>query len=620
MSLSAANRFISTKPFLFFSLIMVLKSYLAYLVIFDAGLSSLWRPLLNELPFVWVIFCLIEWFAAKRKIVIYMIVNLLLTGLMFAVIMYFQYYGVIATYHALNQANQVTAVSNSVFSLLHPYFLLIFTDIILLAVLMLRSRNRMLWSKLSSQKTRKSVLSTVFIVSIVICMMNVLPNRASMNEIKKASEMGILNYEAYTILDQEKPELVDKKLITQETINDLKSIQEPASPVMTGAAKGKNVIILQMESLQSFLIGLKLNGKEITPNLNKLAASNFYFPHFFQNVGQGNTSDAEFVVNTSFYIPPVGAATTQYVDRELPSMPRTFAANGYDTATFHTNIVEFWNRAEMYKALGFNRYYDEKFFGDEDRVFFSASDEVLYRKTSEELKKMNETGKPFYTHIISETAHHPFTIPESKYKMTLPDKYEGTLVGDYIRAQNYADYALGQFIQNLKDNGVWDDSLLLLYGDHQGLPIFSLDSGEKELMAEIYGHEYSYGNMINIPLIIASPGITYPAEFTQLGGQIDIFPTVANLTGISLKDHLHFGQDLLNQSDNLIPERYYLPSGSIVGGKTLFIPGNEYEDGTAYSLFDGSLQNEGLTKEQYDNALKLLHYSDSYVRQLPEHK
>src|SRR5690606_19350781 len=99
--------------------------------------------------------------------------------------------------------------------------------------------------------------------------------------------------------------------------------------------------------------------------------------------GQGNTSDAEFVVNTSYYIPPRGAAAQVYAGKSLPSLPKLLQAQGYDTATFHTNVVEFWNRGEMYKALGFNRYYDQEFFGEEDTIFFGASDEVLYRMTAE---------------------------------------------------------------------------------------------------------------------------------------------------------------------------------------------------------------------------------------------
>src|SRR5690606_36767312 len=111
------------------------------------------------------------------------------------------------------------------------------------------------------------------------------------------------------------------------------------------------------------------------------------------------------------------------------------------------------------------------------------------------------------------------------------------------------------------------DGLIVVYGDHLGLPIYSLVKEELALMSEMYGHEYGYTDMINIPLMILSEGATYPATFKQLGGQVDVLPTVANLLGMPLDDQIHYGQDLLNQSYNLLPQRYYLPSGSLVTGR-----------------------------------------------------
>lgn len=579
-----------------------------------------WTTLLKEVPFALIVFCLIEWFATKRKLVYYLSANLLMTAILFAVLMYYKYYGVIVTYSALNQVNQVTAVSNSVFSLMDPYYLLVFIDIVVMGYYLIRRQKGQYWKAASQKRVSRRVLATLFGVSLTLCLFNILPNRASMNEIVKAEQMGILNYEAYTILSNKKQELVNPSEITQAKINEIKQIEKPASPKLWNAASGKNLIIIQMESFQNFLINLKIDGHEITPNMNKLANESYYFNNFYQGVGQGNTSDAEFVVNTSYYIPPNGAATQVYPKKELPSLPRLMQQHGYDTATFHTNVVEFWNRSELYKALGFNRYYDKSFFGDEDSVFFAASDEVLYAKTAAELEKMDQGDKPFYAQVISMTAHHPFTIPERKYKMELPKRYEGTFVGDYIRAQNYADYALGLFIDDLKQRGIWDNSAIVLYGDHLGLPIYSLDRDDKELMQEIYGREYGSADMIHIPLIITASGITKPEVLNQLGGQVDILPTVANLLGFPLDDQIHFGQDILNNTSvNLLPQRYYLPTGSFVSSDELFLSGSGYEDGTHLPLSGASTVSLD-SADDFNRALELLKLSDSYVSQLPNWK
>ncbi|MCH1639794.1 LTA synthase family protein [Paenibacillus timonensis] len=612
-------RLANIKPFVFFSVIMILKIYLVWTAIFD-GVPA-WGPLLKEIPFIWVLFCLIEWFSSKRKIGLYLTVNLIVTAIFFAAVMYHKYYGVIVNYTALQQVNQVAAVKNSVFSLLAPYYLLIFLDIVVIGFWLFRKkRAEKLKAFFNLKKASTGVIAGIFGFSLLLCIFNIWPNRASMNEIKQAEQMGILNYETYTIFSStKKEELVDKNQISQAKIDKLKGITAPSDPKYFGAAKGKNLIIIQMESFQNFLIDLKIDGQEVTPNMNKLVKENTYFNHFYQMVGQGNTSDAEFVVNTSFYIPYNEAATQNYPDKELPSLPKLMRDQGYDTATFHTNVVDFWNRGELYKAIGFNRYYDQKWFGTEDTVFFGPSDEVLYKKTAEELDRMQQTGQPFYTQVISMTAHHPFTTPHEKDKIQLPERYQDNMVGDYLRAQSYADYALGQFIQDLKQRGIWDNSVVMIYGDHLGLPMYSLDKHGLELMKEIYGRDYSYIDMINIPLLIHAPGVNTPAVMNNVGGQVDILPTVANLLGVNLDNHIHFGEDILNQTSyNLLPQRYYLPSGSFLNDQALFIPGVWYNDGTKYPLAKDGVKQALTTESEYNRALELLRLSDSYVQQLPD--
>lgn len=606
-----------SKPFIFFTLLMIIKIYLATFVIFDG--SSLWLPLVTGIPSVWVLFCLIEWLAPRRKLGVYVAVNLLLTTIFFAVIMYYKYFGVIVTYHALKQVNQVTEVRGSVFSLLHPYFLFIYTDVVI-ALLFFMNRRFRKWGRSLAVRESNVLISAIFFVSLVGSVLNVWVHRDSINELKQAENMGILNYEAYAVFASFNKDIEDQSKITTDSVSKLKGLEETATPMYWGQAKGKNVIVLQLEATQNFLMNLKVDGQEVTPVINQLAKEHFYFPHFYQQVGQGNTSDAEFVVNTSFYIPQHGAAAQDYGDLALPSMPKVLGQHGYHSATFHTNDVQFWNRKELYKALGFDQYYDAEFFGKDDMVFFGASDEVLYDKTADELKRMSNSGKPFYSQIISMSSHHPFNLPERKIRFQLPERYKDTLVGDYIQAQNYTDYTIGLFIEKLKKNGLWDQSILLIYGDHLGLPLYSLVEHEQDLMEEIYGRPYHFPEMLNIPLLLIAPGITHGTIQPQTGGQVDLFPTIANLLGISLKDHIHFGQDILNEKSNLLPQRYYLPSGSFVNDKGIFVPGNEYEDGTTYPQDGISPSETDSTIEEYTRALELLQLSDSYVSSLPEHE
>jgi phosphoglycerol transferase MdoB-like AlkP superfamily enzyme len=592
----------------------------AWFVVFSDGPN--WSMLLTEIPFFFIVFGLIEWMASKRKFLYYMIANLLISVIYFAVLMYYKYYGVIATYHALQQADKVTKVGESTYSLLDPYYLFIFVDIVVFMFFMFRPKYIAAWKERGmNRRMNRTALLGIISVSLAICVFNVWPNHASMNENKKAESMGILNYEVYTIFadSTEKQEMIDSKEITQQAVDATKGITEPVSPKYWAAAQGKNLIVVQMESFQNFLLGLSIDGQEVTPNLNKLIASEHYFNNFYTNAGQGTTSDAEFVVNTSLYVPHHEVATSSnYMTKELPSLPKLMKANGYNTATFHTNSVEFWNRKTLYKVLGFDKYYDQSFYGDDDHIAFGSSDEVLFAKTVPELSKMDAEDNPFYAMVISMSAHHPYKMPESKYKMTLPKRYEGTLVGNYILAQNYADYAMGQFLDELKSSGLWEDSVIVFYGDHQGVSLYSLDGNEKSLMEEMVGHKYGYTDMFNVPFIVHAPGLDQPTVYTQTGGQIDILPTVANLLGIFMKDQLHFGEDLMNQQTNLLPVRHFLPTGSFINDTSLYLTGVDYDDGNNYNLIDGSETEGGSTKEQFDAVQRLLNMSNSYILQRPD--
>ncbi|MEC0242647.1 LTA synthase family protein [Paenibacillus dokdonensis] len=614
------KRFINKNgPILLFSFVLLLKSAVAWFVVFNDGPS--WSIVFTEIPFFIIVFSLIEWFATKRKILYYMISNLFITLIYFAVLMYYKYYGVIATYHALQQADKVTKVGESTYSLITPYYLFVFVDIVFFLFFMFRPKYIARWKERGSRRMNRLVLIVITAVSFGLCIFNIWPNHASMNEIKKAKSMGILNYEVYTLFADttEKDEIINSKEISQKSIDELKGIITPVSPQYWGADKGKNLIVVQMESFQNFLIGLTLDGQEITPNLNKLAKENIYFSNFYTNAGQGTTSDAEFVVNSSFYVPKNEPATSSvYMKKAVPSLPRLLSENGYSTATFHTNDVEFWNRKDLYKAIGFDKYYDQSFYGDEDHIAFGSSDEVLFDKTVPELTKLDVKNEPFYAMVMSMSAHHPFRIPEDKYKMKLPERYEGTLLGDYIRAQNYADFAMGQFLEGLKTSGLWDDSLIVFYGDHQGVPMYTLGSKERDMIEELIGHEYGYTDMFNIPFIMHSPSASLPEKVDVTGGQIDILPTVANLLGISVQNQLHFGEDLLNQQTNLIPLRHFLPSGSFINDKSMYVTGNAYADGFNYSLSDNTISADGSTETQFTAAQRLLNMSNSYILQLPD--
>ncbi|WP_250645656.1 LTA synthase family protein [Paenibacillus lutimineralis] len=129
-----------------------------------------------------------------------------------------------------------------------------------------------------------------------------------------------------------------------------------------GIAKGKNVLIVQIEALQSFVINKSIDGQIITPNLNELAKESLYFDHFYHQNAQGRTSDAEFTVKASLQPLAAGSVYIRFPKNDYEALPSILKRNGYDTAAFHAFRAGFWNRNVMYRNIGYNRFYSASDF------------------------------------------------------------------------------------------------------------------------------------------------------------------------------------------------------------------------------------------------------------------
>lgn len=406
----------------------------------------------------------------------------------------------------------------------------------------------------------------------------------------------------------------EKTVMTTTTNNG-----SSGKPFYFGSGKGRNLILIQVESLQNFPLFTYMNKQEVSPVINQLAYESLYFPNIFQQMGPGNTSDAEFLVNTSIYPTGTSPMSESYGDRKLPSLAKIMKKQGYSTATFHVNDVSFWNRDQMYRALGFDRYYDKPYYVQDDFNKFGSSDEELYRVGGLKLKELQNKGRNFYAQMVTVSSHYPFKIPEKSKSLQLTDPMKNTHLGDYLTAVHYADAALGTFIDTLKSNGMWDNSVLVVYGDHFGLKKGMYKPSDVSEALDTPYHENI--SRLNVPLIIHLPGQTEGQIVTQVGGQVDILPTIANIMGVSFgKDEFRrFGHDLMNINRNLIGIRYYMPTGTFINDEILFVPGKGFEDGTAVSLTTlKPIMDYSRYRNDFYSNLDRMKESDRYVRQLPK--
>ncbi len=381
---------------------------------------------------------------------------------------------------------------------------------------------------------------------------------------------------------------VEAKVITiDDLVKKISLRRELKDGNYTGIGKDKNLIVIQVEALQDFVINRYYFGQEITPNLNRLVKDNssIYFDNYFQLVGRGNTSDAEFVSQNSLH-PSMNEPTyIQYGDNTFYGLPWLLRDNGYTPWVFHGYEREYWNRNNAYVNLGFERYIAEDNFQFEDIAGFGIKDEDFLDQSMEYIKELDGINdNPFYAFLITLTSHTPFYMPEEDQHLVLMEEHKNTILGDYLQSIHYVDKELGKFIDNLKEEGLYDNTVIALYGDH--FAISSTVDEYKGLMTDYLGYEYDFDEMMNVPLIIHVPGEELGITNSNLGSQIDFYPTMANIMGYKIEKGIIFGQDLNNlYFNNYVFPQTYMHIGSVITKDDVFVISKDlvFEHSKAFS-------------------------------------
>lgn len=278
------------------------------------------------------------------------------------------------------------------------------------------------------------------------------------------------------------------------------------SPLFGAAAK-KNVIVIQVESLQEFVIGKSINGQEITPNLNRFLKQSLYFNHYYGETWNGGTSDAEFISNASLYPVAKGSAFVDYPMNHFTSLASTLHSRGYNTIALEANLPGFWGMDLMSQSLGFQKVIDADDFTQDATIGMGLADQSMFQQSAQQLEQMKE---PFYSFLVTLSSHYPFELPE-KLKTLPVSPYSNTLFGHYLQAVHYTDQALGDFLDRLQKDGLLDRSVVVIYGDHPA-PV-PRDSHELQSFLG-YGAQgmgdYQWLSLQKVPLLIHLPGSQNP--------------------------------------------------------------------------------------------------------------
>ena len=430
--------------------------------------------------------------------------------------------------------------------------------------------------------------------------------------VQKVNHIEFFTYHTNDLIVNVGGRIARKNVDEEEILRQMEAIvPKSEGNLYSGVAKGRNLILIQVESLNDFVIGADYQGQELTPVLNQMIQEDsFYFDRFYSTTGVGNTCDAEFVTMNSLYANDERECYRKYVDNTYNGLPWMLRQEGYSAMAFHGYVKTFWNREEAYKNQGIEHYYSQEELEMTQKSGFGLTDKEMFRQAVDILKTKQE---PFFSFMITLTNHIPYDMPQSLATLDLALEDEKTMFGRYLQTVHYTDEAIGDLIGYLKEAGLYDNSMIVIYGDHQGLNKETLEVSLS--MMDYLGKEYDFDEMLKIPLIIHIPGLGEHKVITTVGGQIDTAPTIANLMDLDFRQPYQFGHDLLNTKEGFLAQISYIGKGSYIDGNNdmIFAIGKDgtVEEGYALHIPDGGFMNVNtdLCRENSDKALALLELS-----------
>ncbi|RUS48667.1 LTA synthase family protein [Cohnella sp. AR92] len=604
---------------------------------FDVGAMNHWKRTVNVGAMVIATFWTV-WLGRRARAIALTVLDLLLSFIMFADLIYFRTFKDFISVPVLFQAGQVGELGDSIKDLIKPGDWILFADLpvaILLTALvfwLVRRSRRQQVPGMSLPKppiyARKALWARLAL-GLVLLFAGIYMIANPVNEQKNGwarglftgnwwnipiyNVTGLFGFHGYDAYRYAKEHWVGNGPSGAEIeeaagwFKDREALQKSGeTEPMFGAYKGKNVLVIQAEAFQSFVIGQSVNGAEITPNLNKLLGQSLYFPNFYHMTAQGRTSDADFLTSCSLHPMTSGSVFSRFADHEFGCIPQILNEEGYDTTVHHAYDGSFWNRTNMYRGMEYQEFYTINEYENDEPLGWSLGDKSFLRQTIDQLKERG--NKPFYSLAITISGHHPFNLSSSAVDFD-SGEFKGTTFGDYLEDIHYVDEAIGELVGKMKEEGLWDNTILMFYGDHDN-SLYDMDVYEK-----FYGRKLSDQEkdaiVRKVPFFIHFPNDENAGVNEKAVGQIDTTPTILQLLGISTEGHPLMGVSMVSAAESSIVFR----NGGFTTGSLYYIPSGDgvTENGSCYAMPDGTKTDIALCKPGAEAAKTELHVSDLVV-------
>lgn len=579
-----------------------LKTYLAYNLEFSLGVEGIYQQFLlfiNPLASTLFIFGLSLFFSnSKSRGRALMVLYFLNSLLLFSNILYYREFSDFITVKTIMaSSSMVNGLGPGVFQMFSWQDILYWVDFVIMLKLYRKKNINVEQSHAVKKRYALGTLAAavlIFFANLSLAEIDrpqLLTRTFDRNYIVKY--LGVNVYTVYDGVQTAKANAVRASADSSDMAPVLDYIDShfaQPNPETFGIAEGKNVVFIHLESMQQFLIDMELrqaNGEmgAVTPFLNELyhSADSFSFSNIFHQTAQGKTSDAELMVDNSLFGLAQGSAFTQLgSDNTFQAGPQILKDKGYSSAVFHGNVGSFWDRDNVYKSMGYDYFFSSETsytLTPENSLEYGLKDKLFFQESVQYLEQMQQ---PFYTKFITVSNHFPFPEDEMNTVFDVPDTGDVTVDG-YFNTVHYADEALAEFFQYMKDSGLYENTMFVLYGDH-----FGISNSRNKALAPLLGRnpnlwgDYQNTMVQRVPLIIHIPGSDKGAVSSTFGGQIDVLPTVLHLLGVNTESHIQMGQDLLaTERDEVVVFR----NGNVVTPEYTSVGNNVYDTATGRTIF-----------------------------------
>lgn len=533
------------------------------------------QTLIGTIAFIITILCFLISFPNKLRIKISLIISFLMSLLLWADNIYYIYSSSVISVEQFTNLQYTEQIIGTVPSLIKVSHIIYFIDFIIIGILYLTKILKTDKEKKYNNKQKLINLVIAIVGVIIFCLIGYdYVKKGTQNLWNKDEQisnstiygyhisdiLNSLNYSKRAVYSDYDEMIIDYNILKKEYEDKYGEIQYD----FQGILEDKNVLIVQLESVQGFTAHTTINGKEITPNLNKFLDENIEFTNMHMQ-SYSSTADSEYTTITSTYPMENGMSYSKYFLNTYNTIFDVFNSKDYYTMYMHGNIPSFWNRGNVYSRMKIDSIsFIDEFEDQSEMISGFLADELLYKQGVQKIKNQE---KPFMAFMVAASSHTAFDMPgiENKYDKVTIDvgKYKDKYFGNYLEAVNYADYAFGVLLDELKKEGLYDNTAILVFGDHNGLSMY-----DEDLLQFFEENNLDLTDVdlkLNYTRVLAGmkiPEIEEHIEINKVINKLDLKPTFSFLC--NLQDGFSIGTNIFASKDficlnngRIITNEYY---------------------------------------------------------------